>query len=55
MMLQEACRIAREAQPKELWLTHYSPAEKEPHVYEDELREIFPETVVSDDGISITL
>ena len=55
MLMQDACNIAKLADARKLWLTHYSPAEKEPHMYEDELRKIFPETVVSDDGISITL
>ena len=50
MMLQEACRIAREAQPKELWLTHYSPAMIHPENYEKELKAIFPYTVISRDG-----
>ena len=55
MMLQEACQIAREAQPKELWLTHYSPAMIHPENYEKELKSIFPHTVVSRDGQSTVL
>ena len=55
MMLQEACRIAREAQPKELWLTHYSPAMIHPENYEKELKAIFPRTVISRDGQTAVL
>ena len=55
MMMQEAAEIAREADAVRLWLTHYSPANPEPEQYEAELREIFPNTVVSTDGITTTL
>lgn len=55
MLMQDACNIASEAEAKRLWLTHYSPAEKEPSVYADELRKIFPETVITEDGAKITL
>ena len=55
MMLQEACRLAQEAQPKELWLTHYSPAMIHPENYEKELRSIFPRTVIARDGQSTVL
>ncbi|MDE6834165.1 MAG: ribonuclease Z [Ruminococcus sp.] len=50
MLMQDACRIASEANVKKLWLTHYSPAESEPEIYFDTLREIFPEVTVSRDG-----
>ena len=50
MMMQEAARIAEEAQPKELWLTHYSPAVMHPENYEKELKEIFPAIVIPKDG-----
>ena len=55
MLMQDACEIAAEAGVKRLWLTHYSPAEKDPVQYAEELKEIFPETEVPDDGIKITL
>ncbi|MBO4492777.1 MAG: ribonuclease Z [Ruminococcus sp.] len=55
MLMQDACNIAKLADAKKLWLTHYSPAEKEPSVYENELREIFPDTIISEDGIRMTL
>ena len=55
MLMQDACNIAKRAGVKRLWLTHYSPAEKEPSAYSDELRQIFPDTVISADGEKITL
>ncbi|MCM1314892.1 MAG: ribonuclease Z [Muribaculaceae bacterium] len=55
MLMQDACEIALKANVKKLWLTHYSPAETEPVVYEQELKEIFPSVTVSHDGEKITL
>ncbi len=55
MLMQDACELAKKANAKRLWLTHYSPAEKEPAVYEDELKAIFPEVSVSADGMKISL
>ena len=55
MLMQDACDLASEAKAKRLWLTHYSPAEKDPAVYAEELRRIFPEAVISADGEKITL
>ena len=55
MLMQDACNIAARANVKRLWLTHYSPAEKEPSVYEEELKKIFPEAVITADGAKITL
>lgn len=50
MLMQDACRIAKEANVKHLFLTHYSPANAEPWQYGEELRRIFPDVVVSRDG-----
>ena len=55
MMMQEAADIAKKTNAKKLWLTHYSPATPEPEIFQDELREIFPETLVSTDGTVTTL
>jgi ribonuclease Z len=55
MLMQDACDLASEAKAKRLWLTHYSPAEKDPAVYAGELHRIFPEAVISADGEKITL
>ena len=51
MLMQEAAGIASEAQPKQLWLTHFSPANPEPETYLEEVQEIFPNTVIGTDGL----
>ena len=53
-MLQSA-RLAHKANAKELWLTHYSPANPHPEEYEDEVKRMFPNTVISADGQCATL
>ena len=55
MLMQDACEIAKKAGAKQLWLTHYSPAEKEPAVYEKELKELFPDVVITEDGRKLSL
>lgn len=55
MTMQEAAAIASEAKPKQLWLTHFSPANPEPETYLEELQEIFPETVIGTDGLYVQL
>lgn len=55
MLMQDACRLAAQANAKRLWLTHYSPAEKKPEEYAEILREIYPEVVISQDGERLTL
>ena len=55
MLMQDACDIAKRAGARQLWLTHYSPAEKDPAVYEDELRELFQDVVMTEDGRKLSL
>ena len=55
MLMQEACEIAKAADPKEMWLTHYSPAMMHPEEYLDELQKIFPRTVIPRDGHNTVL
>ena len=55
MTMQEAAGIAVKAQPKEMWLTHYSPSMIKPEQYTDAIREIFPRAVVSKDRRTIEL
>ncbi|MBQ6469938.1 MAG: ribonuclease Z [Lachnospiraceae bacterium] len=55
MTMQEAAEIAAAAQPKEMWLTHYSPACVKPDVFSKEIRDIFPNTVFPKDGQSTEL
>lgn len=55
MLMQEAAQIASAAKAKRLWLTHFSPANPEPESFLEELRVIFPGTVIGTDGMYIQL
>lgn len=50
MTMQEAAHIAAEAQPREMWLTHFSPSMADPEDYIDEVRKIFPKAFAGTDG-----
>ena len=50
MTMAEAAKLARRAQPQELWLTHYSPSLVRPEEYMDAMCKIFPRTVPGRDG-----
>ena len=52
MLFSEAAATAVEAEVKLLWLTHFSPALSEPEEYAEEVKNIFPETVVGHDRLS---
>lgn len=55
MTFYEAAELAKEAQVKELWLTHYSPSLIRPEEYMKETKEIFPNAKAGKDRKSITL
>lgn len=55
MLMQDACRLAVQAHAERLWLTHYSPAEKHPEIYGEELAAICPAVTIAADGEHITL
>lgn len=55
MTFQEAAGIAKEANPKEMWLTHYSPSLVKPAQYMDTVTEIFPNAKAGKDGMSVDL
>ena len=42
MMIVEAAQLAKAAQVRELWLTHYSPSLVRPDLYMEEARKVFP-------------
>lgn len=48
--MQETAALAAACGAKELWLTHYSPSMPDPDVYQDEIRSLFPNTVICRDG-----
>ena len=50
MTMQEAAALAREAGVRQLWLTHFSPSEHNVTEYRNEIRAIFEDTLISDDG-----
>ena len=55
MMFQEAAKLGKEANPREMWLTHYSPSLMHPEEYLNEIREIFPKIKTARDGWSAEL
>lgn len=55
MTMYEAAEIAKEAEVKQMWLTHYSPSLIKPMQYIDEVRKIFPAAVAGKDRMETTL
>lgn len=54
-MYFEAAALAKEAQVKELWLTHYSPSLTRPEEYMEEVQKIFPAAQAGKDRKSAEL
>ena len=50
MTMREACEIAVKINPKEMWLTHYSPSVVKPKIYENDLKKIFKNVKICKDG-----
>lgn len=55
MTFAEAAAIARAAGVSELWLTHFSPAMREPELFVNNARAIFSNTVLGHGGLQRTL
>ena len=55
MTFYEAAELAKKAEPKQMWLTHFSPSLVHPEEYMDGVREIFPNSYVGKDGKSVDL
>ena len=55
MLMLDAARLARAAQPRRLWLTHYSPAMPDPETWIEAVREVFPDAELGQDGLTIDL
>ncbi|MBT9776264.1 ribonuclease Z [Clostridium sp. MCC353] len=55
MTMYEAARLAREAGPKQMWLTHYSPSLTRPEEFIDKVRDIFPGSKAARDGWTLEL
>ena len=50
MTFYEAAELARAAEVKEMWLTHYSPSLNYPEEYMKDVRMIFEHAVAAKDG-----
>lgn len=55
MTFYEAAQLAKDAQVKELWLTHYSPSMTRAEIYMDEVRKIFPAAKAGKDKMSVEM
>ncbi len=55
MTFYEAANLAKEAEVKEMWLTHYSPSLTRPEEYMDDVRAIFPFAKAGKDSMSVEL
>ena len=55
MTFTEAAKLARDAEVKEMWLTHYSPSLTKPEEYMDDVRKIFPNAKAGKDCMSVEL
>ena len=55
MTFYEAAELARDAEVKEMWLTHYSPSLTWPEEYMDDVRAIFPHAKAGKDRMSVEL
>lgn len=55
MTFYEAATLAKRADVKEMWLTHYSPSLPYPEEYMPEVRKIFSASIAAKDGRSVDL
>ncbi len=52
MTFYEAAELAKKANPKQMWLTHYSPSLINPKIYLNDVRKIFDKTYAGKDGMT---
>lgn len=55
MTFKEAAQLAKKANPKEMWLTHFSPSLVKPAMYMDTVTKIFENAKPGKDGMSVDL
>ena len=55
MTFYEAAKLAKKAQPKQMWLTHYSPSLIRPEEYMKDVRKIFPRSYPGKDGKTVEI
>lgn len=55
MTFYEAAELAKQAEVKDMWLTHYSPSLVRPEDYMEEVRKIYPNAKAGKDGMTVEL
>ncbi len=55
MTMREAAELAGQADVKQMWLTHYSPATARPYDFEDMVKSVFPRAVMGKDRMMLEL
>jgi ribonuclease Z len=55
MTFREAATLARDAGARRLWITHFSPGLDDPESFAANALEVFPETTIGRDGLTMTL
>ena len=55
MVFSDSARLAQKAGVKALWLTHFSPAMKNPETYIENAKAIFLNTTIGYDGLKMTI
>lgn len=55
MTFEEAAELAKEAEVKEMWLTHFSPSLVKPEEYVDKISRIYPNITAGYDGKTVEL
>ncbi len=55
MTFYEAAELAKDADVKEMWLTHYSPSLTHAEAYMEDVRRIFPAAKAGKDKMSVEL
>jgi len=55
MTFYEAAKLAKDAEVKEMWLTHYSPSLTRPEEFMDDVRKIFPNVIAGKDRMTVEL
>jgi len=53
--MREAAMLAKEANAKEVWFTHYSPALVRPDVFIKDIKKIYEPVKAGKDGMSAVL
>ncbi len=55
MTMYEAASLAKKADPRQMWLTHYSPSLTHPEDFIDKVQKIFPQAKAARDGWTLEL